>query len=721
MPDPILTPLAYRGHAVLPTPQKVTLFDEDIRIEKGWHLHLGNMITEDDPATKLLKRRLVEDTGLMPVPRSQAALRIELAVTDRVVAADQSPELRAQGYLLEITKDKVKIVGNGKAGLFYGVQTLLQLFTFRPEKGWILPACRIEDWPELELRCIHYDTKHHQETLEGVKLIIDRAVQYKINAIIWEIEDKFAYRKHPLIAAPGAFTADEVRKLTAYALERHIQIVPLLQMPSHNAFIAKHKKYKHLLEDPNNNYMLCPSNPGTIKLYKDLITELIEATPGCRYFHLGTDEPYFLGQGKNCACKEKVKQMGQGGLFAELINTMNEFLKSKGRIAMYWGEHPMGPEHVKLLPPGTINAVMLEPERSREYRKRGIRELVYTPTQGARLLFPDYWPCRSGSGVEEGRLAAMTRKIREDAHRENNVLGTLVAAWDDSGLNNETFWLGWAVGSAAGWNPWGAGYGEAVSSFMLAFYGPNVHGMEEAYLLLHELTDFWISSWERIPSRRGPSYMRRYHPRRDLILALPHIPDPVTLNNRPFWRQHYGELLKKADEYLVVCERLSGLLYANMLRASRNKHNLEVLLSLARLMEHQVLFLRTLARVEDELSEARKDWDVVRPGDALQHLHNAVQMVRRLERDREERYQQLVTVWERTRKPKGAPVGRKVFVHIQDDTKNHTADHAPDLSYLIEAYRNLNLEQWTQELEKVATAFQKKYGAIEPEPDYMMD
>ena len=138
-------------------------------------------------------------------------------------------------------------------------------------------------------------------------------------------------------------------------------------------------------------------------------------------------------------------------------------------------------------------------------------------------------------------------------------------------------------------------------------------------------------------------------------------------------------------------------------------------------MEHHVLFLRTLARVEDELNEARKNWDMVRPGDAIGHLRNAVKMVRGLERDREERFAQLVTVWEKTRKPKGASVGRKVFVHIQDDTKNHTADHTPDLGYLVEAYRNLNLEEWTRNLEKVVSSFQKKYGAIEPEPDYMMD
>jgi len=245
--------------------------------------------------------------------------------------------------------------------------------------------------------------------------------------------------------------------------------------------------------------------------------------------------------------------------------------------------------------------------------------------------------------------------------------------------------------------------------------------MEDAYLLLHEVTDFWIASWERVPSRRGPSFMRRYHPRLDLTLTLPHVPDPETLDNGPFWREHYAGLLAKADAAEAQTERLVGLLNANVLQAERNGHNLQVLLSIARLLGHQVTLLRTLARVEEELSAARKSWDVVRPNDALGHMQSAVRLVRGCVAEREQRYAELVDVWERTRKPKGMKEGRKKFVHVQDDTKNHTGDHTADLGYVVEAERGLNLEGWVERLEAVMAQFREKFGAIEPEPDYMMD
>ncbi|MDD4889867.1 MAG: beta-N-acetylhexosaminidase [Phycisphaerae bacterium] len=720
MAKSMLTDLFAAGYAVLPTPRKVELTGDAIPVGAGLSLSLAGGVKVKDIAVQSLTEQLAA-AGLPFSAVSKGKLTIKLAVKDNAVAAGEPAEIRRQGYLLELAPGVVKLTGNSAAGLFYGVQTLAQLFKFAPGLGWSLPAGRIEDWPDLALRTLHYDTKHHQETFDGVRRLIERAAHYKINAIVWEIEDKFAYRKHPLIGAPGAFTADEMRRLTRYALDRHVEIVPILQMPSHNAFIGKHSQYRDLLEHSANNYMLCPSNPKTIQLYKDLLTELIDATPGCRYVHLGTDEPYFLGQGDDCPCKAKVKKMGQGGIFAELINTMNSFVKAKGRTAMYWGEHPMQPEHIKLLPAGTVNAVMLEPERSKEYRKAGIGELVYSPIQGTRLFFPDYWPCRSGQGGIDSRLDGMTRTIRANGHREDNVLGTIIAGWDDSGLNNETFWLGWTVGNAVAWNPAGAEAEEATSSFMTTFYGQTTYGMENVYLLLHELADFWVSSWDRIPSRRGPSFMRRYHARRDLSLALPHIPEVATLDNRPFWQAHYAPLLAKASEALVSFERLTGLLHGNILRARRNRHNLAVLLSIAKLLEHQVVLLQTLARVETTLTDARAAWDVVRPGDALGHLRRAVGMVKGLVADRESRYATLCGVWGQTRKPKGMSDGKKVFVHIQDDTKNHTGDHTPDLGYVVEAQRNLDLEGWARQLEAVIDAFAAKFGAMAPEPEYMQD
>lgn len=713
---PVVTDLLARGYALLPTPQRAELDGSLVSLADGVQVAVGSGVSADDTAVADLTAQLAHLTGL---PAAAGGLKVTLSIADKTVATDLDEAIRSQGYRLTMSAKGVEVVGNAPAGLFYGVQTLVQLLNYKPGVGWTLPGGVVEDWPALELRMIHYDTKHHQETLAGVKSIIERAARFKINGILWEIEDKFAYQKHPLIGAPGAFTADEMRELTAFALARHVEIIPILQMPSHNAFIAKHEKYAHLREHAENNYMLDPTDPKVIQLYTELLSELADATPGCRYLHLGTDEPYFLGEGKS---KPHVAGRDKGRIFADFVSTMVPVVRGFGREAMCWAEHPMTAEHMKYLPAGLINTVMREEERSRECRKAGIKEVIYTPTQGTRLFFPDYWRSQSGQGVKEGRLWTTTNEIRSRARREEgNVIATLVAAWDDSGLNAETFWLGWTTGNAVGWNQQGADVDEMVAAFMRQFYGPSAVGMTDAYRLLHDVTDFWIDSWNRAPSRRGPSFMRRYHPRRDLTLPLPNVPDPETLDNRPFWREQHAGLLTKADAAEVQFARLTGLLTENMLRAEHNRHNLEVLLSIALLLGHHVELLHTLAAIEDALSAARKAWDIVRPNDAIGNLRAAAGMARKCIAAREERYVALKATWEKNRKEKGMSEGGRDFVDIKDTTKNHTGEHTADLSYVVEAERGLNMEGWVERLEKVIDQFANGWGAIDPEPDFMMD
>jgi hypothetical protein len=396
---------------------------------------------------------------------------------------------------------------------------------------------------------------------------------------------------------------------------------------------------------------------------------------------------------------------------------------------MYWGEHPLMPKDIKLMPAGTVNAVMQGPDYSRAYRKRGIREMAYTSTQGERRFFTEYGPCSTEPSLAAGRVENMTASLRANIHRpeaEGNVLGTIVAAWDDSGLNSETFWLGYATGSAVGWNPSesGADPAEATTAFMASFYGLSAIDMETVYLRLNEAAEFWESTWDRIPGRRGPSFKRQYHPRRDLALALPHLPDAATLDNRPFWQTRYADVIAKARQAQPGFAQLVGLLHANILRASRKpgiSHNLAVLLSIAQLLEHQVHLICGLARVETLLTQARQAWDVVRPADAISSLHAAGKLVRDLIADREARFESTKSVWEQTRLPRAMNVGRKKFIWIQDDTKDHVADRTDDLGYLVGPQRELNLEAWADQLDKATAAFARKFGAISPVPEYLQD
>jgi len=254
---PFLTPLRARGFSIIPAPQQVELGARDIVIDDSWTM--VSTLGTDDIAVKRLIQGASELHGLTFSTRG--GKKIVLAVKPGTVNGTKDPALNEQGYQFKVTPEIVEITGNSKTGLFYGVQSLLQLMRRDNAGRLVLPECVIRDWPSLELRFVHWDTKHNQKRMETMKRLIDWHAFFKVNMIAIEIEDKYEYPRHPVIGAPGAYTKAEMQELTRYALERHIQIVPDVQSPAHMAFVLKHKEFEHLKADPASNYQVCMCEP----------------------------------------------------------------------------------------------------------------------------------------------------------------------------------------------------------------------------------------------------------------------------------------------------------------------------------------------------------------------------------------------------------------------------------------------------------------------------
>ena len=139
---------------------------------------------------------------------------------------------------MELASDRVTITGNTATGLFYGVQTLVQLL--KPENGkLLLPEAQIEDWPDLELRVIYWDDAHHLEHLNVLKAALRQASFYKINGFSIKLEGHFQYQHAQPIVEPYALTPAELQELTDYGLKYHVQLIPYLDGPAHDAFILK--------------------------------------------------------------------------------------------------------------------------------------------------------------------------------------------------------------------------------------------------------------------------------------------------------------------------------------------------------------------------------------------------------------------------------------------------------------------------------------------------
>ena len=702
------TSLRDSGYALLPEPQKITIGEGSFEFGSDWELNLSSNVREDDIAVRTFLDRLESkfaiDISIKKSVNSLSRKAVHFDIRSGSAAIGEKEALARQGYIMELKPDKISICGNDNPGLFYGVQTLLQLLGSKAEHK--LPVCSIDDWPELELRIIHWCEKHHQNRMETLKEYIDRAVEYKINAIGWQIEDKFAYERHPVIGAPGAFTKEQVREIDRYARERYIELIPLVDCPAHIAYVLKHREFAHLREDVNNNYMICPSKKESWDLLFDMFDEILEAFQG-KYFHVSTDEAYFLGDGVECGCAEKAKNGGKSRLFIDFMNNAAKYLEDRGKEVMFWGEWPLAVSDIPKLPHTLIDAVaghegLERKDELRTEREHGMRVLIYVSIHGSGL-FADYIQL----------VNDVYKSISSGEVRKNDVLGTFVAAWDDSGPHDEVFWLGWVAGTSYAWNGGTPHPDELVPQFMRLFYGPEVMNMEEIYKLTYDGFRFWSTSWGSAPSTLVPIYgysRGKYpipRPRRLQSIELPNLPDINTLYNHPFWKNHYRGNLDNLDEERKANNRLNILLKDNLNRVSSHKYNIEVMLSLTQLYRHNINLFETLAKIEETLSNAggnHLDYE-----NAVSCLNEAIKLAEDICKEREQIYQQLKEVWEVSRYPKGRTVNGKKFVHILDDTKNHTADLTPDLSYIVMRERDLNLEKWIYDLKGIRHSFTLKH------------
>ena len=158
------SPLFVRGYTVLPEPQEVDLKGGDIEFGAGWSLELEPSVKPDDVAVESLKEELQSRWHVMlgTTRHTQAGAKIiRLAITPNSVqigkALDRDPQaLSDQAYKISLEPEAIVVTANTATGLFYGVQTLVQLARRTPD-GLRLPAGAIVDWPDLELREIYWD------------------------------------------------------------------------------------------------------------------------------------------------------------------------------------------------------------------------------------------------------------------------------------------------------------------------------------------------------------------------------------------------------------------------------------------------------------------------------------------------------------------------------------------------------------------------------------
>jgi len=257
------------------------------------------------------------------------------------------PVIGKEGYRLSVTPQHILITANRAAGIFYGVQTLLQLFPQEIESStamnrkWQLPCVEITDYPRFEWRGLMFDVARHFFTKADVKQYIDQMVRYKFNLLHlhltddegWRIEIKslprltevgawrpkkvgyFGTFSMPAPSEPkdygGFYTQDDIRELVKYAKDNFVDILPEIDVPGHS--LAAVTAYPYLSCTPNAgahgvrsgepiadwskpggpvalvDNTLCPANENVYDFLDKVITEVAQLFP-FPYMHLGGDE-----------------------------------------------------------------------------------------------------------------------------------------------------------------------------------------------------------------------------------------------------------------------------------------------------------------------------------------------------------------------------------------------------------------------------------------------
>jgi len=687
------TGLWKQGIAVIPTPQRVEPGEGRFILTPEVVVALsGKTDAEDEFTARLLAEELRERHGLR--------LRVGCSSTSstgvvRLVRGPLPTKFGDEGYTLDVTPEAVVLGAATSAGIYYTVQTLLQLIT--PRDGRLSAPClRIEDRPDYRWRAVHYDTKHHQDTFEYVQSFIRMLASYKVNLLVWEWEDKFAYRKHPEIGAPGAFTPAEMRRLSAFARRHHVQIVPLVQGLGHVSYILKHEKHRWLREVPASAWEFCPRREGTYRLLFDLWDEAIEATPESEFLHIGTDECYELGRGEACGCRKLADERGKEHLMQMFIRRSEEHVTSRGRRVLSWGGGyvPGAPEP----PPKdliTFTYLYKDLHEGAAPAKGGYRNWIFCPNCSIPplfvMLFP--WDDEEYRGENPGSLRA-TAEALSRGKAVGCYDGIVLCTWDDSGLHNQMFSMRVVCAAEYSWNAEACSVDEFTAKFFTSYFGPEAMDLEELFRSLQKRTLFFYRTLQRQVWHYGDVGK----------MQLPDLPR-WDLEYDPFWRKHNAEVLQQAKEELVLLDRAAAIVHENVRRPLRHLYDLEAILTIIELCRLNARFFTRMEEVEAAVADASRLHFVDRR-QALGSLRRAAWVVAEHLDQRRTVFKTLVKVWERTRLRKGMSTKRKRFVHHRDRAR-HFANRTPDMRYLILDEERLDLEGWLISMKRTIRDYAK--------------
>jgi len=352
--------------AFIPKPQNTL-------VGKGsFYINTKTYIQADENSfeANYLKEAIQIQTGLhLKITSKNNSKNIQLVLLEPKIA-----NFNKEQYEIVVSDSEIVISALTNQGLFYGIQTLLQMVPFEKKNEIVIPWIKISDAPKYAWRGMHLDVCRHYFPITFIKKYIDYLAHYKMNTFHWHLTEDQGWRieikKYPKLTEVGAwrngsmvgryddqkfddikyggfYTQEEIKEVVAYALQRHVTIIPEIEMPGHS--LAALSAYPELTCTGGPfevgkkwgvfDDVYCPKEE-TFTFLENVLSEVLALFPS-EYIHIGGDECPKT-RWKSCShCQKLIKEKGlkdEHELQSYFIQRIEKFVNSKGRKIIGWDE-----------------------------------------------------------------------------------------------------------------------------------------------------------------------------------------------------------------------------------------------------------------------------------------------------------------------------------------------------------------------------------------------
>lgn len=348
--------------SIVPKPLHLEQTEEQFVLKSGMTIACEEGLKEQ---AEYLSQMLRQATGW------EIKVRPDSRKGNIVLVLDTVANKHSEGYSLSVDKKSIRISGADEAGVFYGLQTLLQLLPEEVYRNrlagqikWTVPGVQIVDYPERPWRGMMLDVARYFYDKEFVKKFIDMMAMYKLNKLQFHLIDDSGWRleikKYPRLTEVGAwagpdsrrlggyYTQDDIREILEYARLRQVEVIPEIEFPAHmlSAVVA----YPWLgctgkqHEVPDQHFisrdLLCVGKESSYQFLKDVLDETVALFPS-QYINIGGDEAVYTNWEQCPRCQEVMKREGlskASELQGYLTNVVADMMKKKNRTVIGWEE-----------------------------------------------------------------------------------------------------------------------------------------------------------------------------------------------------------------------------------------------------------------------------------------------------------------------------------------------------------------------------------------------